>query len=61
MWNPKEVSLSGFVPIYYSFSSIFHVLGTNVKGILTNVYGPYLMTKKQDVLDSLGRTIEWVG
>jgi hypothetical protein len=36
-------------------------IGTNVKGILSNVYGPYLARQKQAFLDSLGRLGMWVG
>ena len=39
----------------------FHVLGTTVKGVITNVYGPFQMTHKQAFLDELQSLKEWVG
>ena len=40
LWNPREVNLSGIVATPFSLSVYFHILGTRIKGFLTNVYGP---------------------
>ena len=40
LWNPWEVNLSGFIATSFSLSVDFHILGTRIKGFLTNVYGP---------------------
>jgi len=40
LWNPWEVNFSGFVATPFSHSVEFHILGTRIKGFMTNVYGP---------------------
>ena len=41
LWNPKLVSMTNFVASRYMLSTCFHVLGTSVRGVITNVYGPF--------------------
>ena len=40
LWNPRVVTLSNFFSTNCSISADFHILGTKVRGIITNVYGP---------------------
>ena len=40
IWNPLVLSLTNFMATRFSISTEFHILGTNSKGFLTNVYGP---------------------
>lgn len=38
LWNPNEVNLVDFVVDPYTIFSQFHVLGSQIKGIISNVY-----------------------
>ena len=40
LWNPREVHIYNFVATQHSLSATFHIIGTNIRGFLTNVYGP---------------------
>ena len=40
LWNPREVSLSDFSASRHSLSAAFHILGTSIRGFMTNVDGP---------------------
>ena len=40
LWNPKEVFLYNFSRTQYSLSVSFHILGTGIRGFMTNVYCP---------------------
>ena len=53
LWNPKEVSLYNFSATQHSLSAAFHILGTNIWGFITNVYGPHREEHKMQFLDSL--------
>ena len=53
LWNPREVNLSILLETSFSISADFHILGTRIKGFLTNVYGPLKAEKKFSFLDSL--------
>ena len=46
IWNPQVVTLSGFFTTNCSISADFHILGTRIRGILTNVYGPLKVDQK---------------
>lgn len=61
IWNPSKVSLSNFVAMSHILSVEFHVIGSNVKGIISNVYGPYLDYQKLGFLGELERMGAWVG
>ena len=41
LWNPNLVSISNFVALRNILSSCFHVLGTSIRGVITNVYDPF--------------------
>lgn len=41
LWNPNMVSLSNFVAYRNTLSTRFHVLGTSVRGVLSNIYDPF--------------------
>ena len=53
LWNPREVNLSILLENSFSLSVDFHILGTRIKGFLTNVYGPLKAEHKFSFLDSL--------
>ena len=40
LWNPRVVSLSGFLTTNCTISVEFHILGTRIRGFISNVYGP---------------------
>ena len=50
--NPREVNLSILLATSFSLSEDFHILGTRVKGFMTNVYGPLKAEQKFLFLDS---------
>ena len=41
LWNPNLVSMTNFVVSRYMLSTCLHILGTFVRGVITNVYGPF--------------------
>ena len=53
LWNPRVVTLSGFFSTNYSISVDFHILGTRIRGIITNVYGPPKVDQKHTFIESL--------
>ena len=53
LWNPKEVFLYNFSATQYSLAAVFHILGTGIRGFMTNVYGPLREKQKMQFLDSL--------
>ena len=40
IWNPMQIPLSHFSSTPHSLSSIFHILGTTIRGHIINTYGP---------------------
>ena len=40
LWNPRVVLLSGFLATTCTLSTDFHILGTRIWGVISNVYGP---------------------
>ena len=40
LWNPHVVLLSGFLATTCTLSAEFHILGTRIRGFISNVYGP---------------------
>ena len=40
LWNPWVVLLSGFLATTCTLSAEFHILGTRIRGFISNVYGP---------------------
>jgi len=61
LWNPQEVCLSNFVATSHILSATFHVIGLNVRGIISNVNGPFWASQKLDFLESLESMETWVG
>ena len=53
LWNPKEVFLYNFSATQYSLSTTFHIIRKDIRGFLTNVYGPPREEQKLHFLDSL--------
>ena len=53
LWNPRVVTLVGFFSTNYFISIDFHILGTRIKGIIANVYGPPKVHQKQTFIESL--------
>ena len=60
LWNPNQVSLSNFVPSRNTLLAYFHVLGTVVRWVISNVYGPFQLAKKPKFLDELRALKQWV-
>lgn len=61
LWNPNLVSISNFVASRNMLSACFHVLGTLVRGVITNVYGPFQLACKPTFLEELHSLSTWVG
>ena len=55
VWKTLEVILYGFFATRFSISNEFHVLGMNIGGILSNIYGHFSISPKQYFLESLKR------
>ena len=60
MWNPNLVSLHNICSTSFSIFGRFQILGTNIQGVVTNVYGPFQTCKKVAFLANLGSLKEWV-
>lgn len=61
LWNQNLVSLNNFVASRNILSRLFHVLGTSVRGVITNVYGPFQLVRKTAFLEEIRSMEEWVG
>lgn len=61
MWNLQEVRLNNFIASEFSLTAEFHIIGTKVRGFITNIYGPFALARKSDFLESLNATKAWVG
>ena len=44
LWQPEALNLNNFRATRFSISANFQVCNSEVKGILTNVYGPSIIT-----------------
>ena len=53
LWNPHVVTLSGFLDTNCTISADFHILGTRIRGFISNVYGPPKVVQKQAFIESL--------
>ena len=60
VWNPNLVSISNPCSTSFSISRRFQILGSNIKGVVTNVYGPFQPSKRSSFLSNLGSLKEWV-
>ena len=61
LWNPNQVSLTNFVASRNMLSGHFHILGTSIRGVVTNVYGPFQLARKTAFLEEIRNMEEWVG
>lgn len=61
LWNPNLVTLSNFLASRNMLLTCSHVLGTSVRGVLTNVYGPFQLAWKLSFLEELRSLKTWVG
>ena len=53
LWNPNVVSITNINTTRHIISTQFHILGTVVKGVITNIYGPFQLAPKQAFLDEI--------
>ena len=53
IWNPLEIRLSNFLATRFTIYADFHILGTSLRGILNNVYGPFSLAPEQAFIHSL--------
>eukprot|EP00253_Pinus_taeda_P011971 PITA_11971 len=53
LWNPQILSLQDFHASHFFIQTTFHLIGTNIHGLLTNVYFPQDLQKKLDLLNTL--------
>ena len=60
LWNLNLVCLHSLCATHFSISGRFQILGTKIKGVVTNVYGPFQAYKKPTFLASLRDLKEWV-
>lgn len=54
MWNPNLVSISNLYSTSFSISRRFQILGSNILGVVTNIYGPFQPSKNSSFLSNLG-------
>ena len=52
-WNPQIVTLLGFLTTTFSILAEFHILGTRIRGFISNVYGPSKVDQKQAFIESI--------
>ena len=52
-WNNQHISLTNFHASHYFIQAMFHLIGTNIHGHLTNVYSPQESTQKIRQLETL--------
>lgn len=53
LWDASKIQLQNIHANKYFIQAIFHILGTNTYGHLTNVYFPQESQKKEEILDTL--------
>ena len=61
LWNPNMVNISNFVASKNMLSARFHIVGTSVRGAITNVYDPFQLAHKTTFLEEIRSMKEWVG
>jgi hypothetical protein len=61
LWNLNLVILTNLITSHDLMSAYFHILGTTVKGVITNVYGLFQLAQKPTFLEELQSLREWVG
>ena len=60
LWNLNMVSLTNICASHHLISTCFHILGSAVKGVITNVYGSFQLAQKPVFLEEICNTKEWV-
>ena len=53
LWNLCVVLLSYFLTTTCTISTDFHILGTRIRGVISNVYGPSRAEQKRTFLELL--------
>ena len=53
LWNPRVVSLLGFLTTNCTISADFHILDGRIRGSISNFYGPLKVDQKPAFLKSL--------
>lgn len=53
VWNPQSITLQDLHASRNFIQSSFHILGTEIHGILTNTYFPQDLHQKLEVLEAL--------
>jgi len=53
LWSPKLLSMTNFVASRYMLSTCFDVLGISIRGVITNVYGPFQLAHKPTFLEEM--------
>ena len=61
LWNPNLVSISNICATHFIISVQFHILGSETKGVVSNVYGSFQPNKKYTFLKEISSLREWVG
>jgi len=56
IWNPNQVTLSNCFATPFSIFVDLYILGTNISGVIMNVYGPHNPRIKINLLESL----QWI-
>lgn len=60
LWNPILVNNSNLCSTSFSISGRFHILGSDIKGVATNIYSPFQPSRKPSFLSHLGSLRDWV-
>ena len=61
LWNLNLVNLTNFMASRNMLLARFHILGTSIRGVITNVYGPFQLARKTTFSDEIRSMKEWVG
>ena len=61
LWNPNLVSIMNTCATRHLISAQFHILGFEVKGVVSNVYDPFQPSQKASFLEEIRHTKEWIG
>ena len=61
LWNPNLVSITNTCATRYLISAWFHILRTEVRGVVSNAYGPFKKKQKGSFLEDIHNTKDWIG
>ena len=53
LWNPNLVNLTNFMSSRNMLLDHFHILGTLVRGVIRNIYGPFQLARKTTFLEEI--------